>query len=179
MSRARRRVALAASVAFALGVSAWQAELHWSARNPPPPATLAVGETATVAGTTFRLDSLEVAPRLPAADPEQQWVEAPDGAVIVQVVLTTEIVDDGVDPETHYCFATAVDDDGRIWRTDGIGYEVAGPEALTCSGTIEDPIRRGEELSVGFVFLVPAAVADEIAVDLDLSTYDTVLRLIR
>jgi hypothetical protein len=179
VSRARGRVALAASVAFALGVAAWQAELHWSARNPPPPATLEIGETATVAGTTFRLDSLEVAPRLPAADPEQQWVEAPEGAVLVQAVLTTEIVDDGVDPETHYCFATAVDDDGRIWRTDDLGYQVAGPEALTCSGTSEEPIRPGEELTVGFVFLVPGAVAEEIAVDLDLSTYDTVLRLTR
>lgn len=178
MTAVRRfRLALAAAVVFALAVAGWQADLHWSARNPAPDATIGIGETAEVHGSTFRLDSIDATPQLAALDEEQDPVEAPAGALLVQVVITTEIVGSDVDPDTHYCEATAYDDAGRSWRADAVGYTVAGPVAHSCHGTSEEPIIPGEPLAVGFVFVMPADAVEGLYVDLSLGYDGGMVRL--
>ncbi len=177
MSRARLLATLAAIV-VALGVATWQAALHWTAQNPAPAAELAVGESVRVGGTTLTLDTFDVATRLPSNEEGEEWVEAPPGAVLVQVTYTS-VIDDDVDPQTHYCFPTAVDGEGREWRTDStIGYRVQAP-GFSCGGTTDEPIVPGVPLAAGAVFLVPADVADTLVVDLELSAYDELVRLTR
>ncbi|GAB2622977.1 hypothetical protein [Pseudactinotalea suaedae] len=178
MTAVRRfRLALAAAVLFALAVAGWQAALHWSARNPVPDATIGLGETAEVDGSTFRLDSIDAVPQLPAMEDDQAPVEAPPGALLVQVVITTEIVGSDVDPASHYCDATAYDEAGRSWRPDSLGYTVAGPAAHSCHGTSEEPIRPGEPLAVGFVFVMPADAVEDLYVDLQLGYEGGMVRL--
>ncbi|WP_156253612.1 hypothetical protein [Pseudactinotalea terrae] len=172
----RSRAVLAAALAFALAVAGWQAYLHWTARNPVPDAVIGLGETVEIDGASYRFDSLTAAPRLPSTIEGQEWVEAPAGATLVQVVVTTEILSDEVDPETHYCEATAYDAAGRRWRSDLLS-DVAGPEAYSCRGTSEDPIRPGEPLPVGFVFVVPADAVDTLYVDLSLGYEGGMVRL--
>jgi hypothetical protein len=178
MSRSRL-LATVAAVVFALGAATWQAAMHWTAQNPTPDAELAVGESVRVGGTTLTLDTFDVATRLPSNEDGEEWVEAPPGAVLVQVTYTSVIDDDDVDPETHYCYPTAVDGEGHKWRTDStIGYRVQAP-GYSCAGTVDDPIEPGVPLTAGAVFLVPADVADTLVVDLDLYAYDERVRLTR
>lgn len=181
MSRALRSgLALLAAVTFALGVAGWQAKLHWDTRNPEPDAVIHLGETVQLDGASFRLDTFVAAPRLPSNVPEEEWVVAPDGALLVHVTITTEITDDDVDPTQHYCFATAVDAAQREWQTDtSVGYKVDGPAATSCTGVFDEPIQPHEPLAVGFVFLVPADAVDTLVVDLSLGYRDPTLRLSR
>ena len=178
MSTATRPLlALIAAVTFAVAVAGWQAALHWDARNPAPVAVIGPGETAQLDGVSFRLDAFLAAPLLPAGEPESEPVAAPDGAMLVQVVLTTEITSD-VDPDTLSCEVTAVDPAEREWRPDStLAYAVEGPDALSCRGTSDDPIRPDQPLAVGYVFLVPQDAVDGLVVDIDLGHDGDVLRL--
>lgn len=172
----RSLVGLLAAVAFALGVAAWQGSLHWSARNPRPDVVLGVGESVEIDGASYRLDAFDVAPRLPAvADAEEEWVEALDGAMLVRILLTTEI--DGP-REPRYCDPTAYDAAGRRWDNELL-IDVAGTEVYSCDGPSDDPIRPGEPLTVGYVFQVPADAVDTLYVDLSLGYKAGLVRLTR
>lgn len=173
MTTAGRRLAPFVAVAFAIAVAGWQAGLHWASRNPTPVATLGIGESTQVGGSTYTFEGFETATSMPASVPEDGPVAAPDGAVLILLTFTTEIVDDGVDPETHFCEPTLVDEQGRQWRPDStLGFSVERPAAFSCTGTAEDPIRIGEPLEVGYVFLVPASVVDDLTLELDLGVDD-------
>lgn len=175
--RLRRLLPVAVALVFALAVAGWQADLHWSSRHPTPVATIGPGQTARVGDATYTLDGVVVREELPSNLPETDAVVAPDGAALVQLLLTTEIGDD-VDPESHVCDVTAVDADGREWKRDpDLGYGVAGPEAITCGGPSDDRIRPHEPLQVGFVFLVPADAVDTLVFDLALGYEGSTIRL--
>jgi hypothetical protein len=174
----RRGAPVAIALAFALVVAGWQAELHWSSRNPTPVATIGPGDTARVGDATYRFDEVVIGEELPSSLPETDVAVAPDGAVLVQLLLTTEIGED-TDPEAHLCSPVAVDGTGREWQRDSdLGYGVAGPEAITCRGPSDDPIRPHEPIQVGFVFLLPADAVDTLAFDVGLAYGQGTLRLV-
>ncbi len=165
-----------ASLAFAAGVGTWQADAILHFRRPAVDQSLALGERVVIEGvgygfTGFRSGAeLPLDPALRHGADDEDVVAALPGAELVQVLLTVEIEDPGRDPQSIYCDPTLVDPAGRTWRTDSdVGYRVAGPEAITCTG---DPERRpevGVPYEVGVVFEVPADAVPGIRVRVRLS----------
>lgn len=160
-----------ASVVLALGISGWQARYIRQFRDPAPTVESRVGQPVSVAGTSFKLDAFTVAEQLPGREPTADPVVALPGAVLVQTLLTVEVLDPHRDLSTLYCEFVLVDDRGRRWRrSTEVEYDVAGPEALTCSGTTDRPVRLGRPFQLGVVFMVPAEAADQLRLRMRLPT---------
>lgn len=169
----RRPVIFGVALAFALGVAGWQSWLLSRTDDPGPAAEIRVGEAITVQGSRYRVDRFDVTTRLPHSEPEEPAIRAPEGTRMVMIILTTEIVDPSIDPETHYCFGELTDDRGRRWTTEyDVTSAVERPEAVGCSGTSEEDIRPHQPLKVGFSYLIPATVADEVRWELRLPPKD-------
>lgn len=162
------RTVFCCCLAFAVAVAGWQGWIHYADRNPQPDQTAQVGTTLIFEGVTYRVDEMDVRTEFPAQEPDQPVVRAPDGAVIVLVLVTIEIVDDGVDPETNYCDATLVGADGRTWPTESDSTSmIRRPEASSCTGSYDKSIKRHQPMQAGFSYLIPADVADEVTFWLD------------
>lgn len=167
------RTVFSCCLAFAVMVAAWQGWIHYSGRTPQPDRTVKMGTTVTSEGVTYRLDTMDIRTQFPAQEPDQPVVKAPDGAVIILVLVTVEIIDDGVDPETNYCDATLVAGDGRIWRTEGdITISMRRPDAYSCTGSYDETIKRHQPLQAGFSYVLPAADADDVTLWLDVGPGD-------
>ena len=165
------RTVFTCCLAFAVVVAMWQGWIHYADRLPQPDQTVRLGSTVTSDGATYRLDRLDIRTEFPAQEPDQPVVRAPDGAVIILALITTEIIDDGVDPETHFCEATLVGPDGRNWPTESdISLMMKRPDASSCTGSSEKKIKRHQPLQVGFSFVVPEDVADEVTLWLDVDS---------
>ena len=166
-----------AAVLFAGSVGLWQTEAILDFRRPTVDQHLAPGERVIVDGVGYRLSGFTHATDLPMTpsqrglDPDDDdLVSAIGGAELVLVVLNVELLDPNRDPKTLFCDVTLRDPAGRAWRTDGtVDYQVAKPEAVTCTGSLDSGPRVGVPFDVGLVYQVPAEVADQLTVRLRLS----------
>lgn len=164
------RIWCVVAVVVTLGVGFQHSQSIQRFRDPATVATVAIGQPQLVDGATYELASFTHAPALPGRpgpgdDSPDPLVDAMTGAELVQVVLTVERIELARDPATMFCTVTVADDAGRSWTADlSVGYEVAGPEAVTCTGGLDEPARVGEPFDVAFVFQVPADAADRLVV---------------
>ena len=165
----RRPIAAGIALLCALSASAWQGWIHWASRDPSPDLTVPATQQVQVRGATYRIEDFRAGPELPAAYGDDPTVHAPAGAVLVLVIITTEIVDDQGHADENYCEATLVDQEGRTWRTGSdLTTAVRQPEAYSCTGTSEQPIRPHQPLRMGFSFAIPADALDEVDVRLSI-----------
>jgi hypothetical protein len=164
-----------AAVLFAAAVGTWQAQAILRFRQPTVDHSLVGRERVVVEGVAYRLTGFHHGADLPLRSDmrdirDSDVVSALAGAELVQVVLTVEIEDAARRPDSVFCDLTLEDHAGRSWRSDGtVGYEVAGPEASSCTGAYEKPPKAGVPFEVGTVFQVPADVVDDVTVRVRLS----------
>ena len=164
-----------AAVVFAAGVGTWQAQAILRFRQPTVDYTLGDQERVVVEGVAYQLTGFHHGADLPIRPDlrdlrDSDVVRAMAGAELVQVVLTVEIEDAARPPDSVFCDVTLEDSSGRSWRSDGTaGYEVAGPEASSCTGGYEKTPTVGVPFQVGAVFQVPVDAVDDVTVRVRLS----------
>jgi hypothetical protein len=165
-----------AAVLFATGVGLGQTRAVLEFRRPDVTESLTLGERTVVDGVAYRLTRFTAAPQLPLRPDlrsirDRAEVSALPGAELVQVILTVERVDPGRNPDTLFCDLSLQDSAGRRWSADGtVGYEVAGPAAITCGGADpEKPPAVGVPFEMGQVFQLPADAVDDVTVRVQLS----------
>lgn len=164
------------ALSLALALCAYQAQAIARFRDPVPDLSARVGETVTVDGITYRLDSFVVAQQLPAKqDPSDTEASPPvrpmAGAALVGTTLTVTVLEPARDLTTVYCDFTLVDGRGRSWVRDyDAEYAAAGPEARVCSGTEENPLRLQRPMPIGIVFMIPQDAAAQIRFRIRLGT---------
>ena len=163
------------AIAIALATAGWQAWIYWSPRNPKPDVITPVGNQVGAHGATFRIDDVRVGREFPSAQGDAT-VTAPKRAVIVLVIMTTEIVDESLPGKDNLCETTLIDPAGRSWRTESdISFDLKRPEAVSCTGTLDRRIRPHRPLRVGFSFVIPADAADDFDIRLALPRDDAYL----
>ena len=168
--RTRWVVAAAVLMVLALGICTVQAAAILRFRNPRPDVVAGVGEPVTVDGVSYRLDTFTVAPQLAAKEPGAEPIRAMADAILVQSVLTVRVEDPSRDLTAIYCTRRLVTPDGRSWSDFDDAYKVAGPERVTCSTSDDQPVTVGRPYQVGSVYQIPASVADQVSLRVELGS---------
>lgn len=150
------------ALVLAMTAAVTQGVVYQGEAGPGNAQSARIGESLSLGGTRIVVDSITVAPELPAAEAGEGPVAGPAGSVLVLVVFT-QVVDASVDRETHTCSSTLVADDQTEWPTDdGYGYRLRRPEGLVCGDTDSSPLVSGQAREIGVSYLVPARYADQL-----------------
>jgi len=151
-------LAFAAALLLALLVTGGQGYLYQARRSTGRPAVARVGQTVAVGGAQVVVRSIQEAAELPAQDAGSPPVHGPPGSLLVLVTWEQTVVDPAVDLGARYCDTALVADDGTTWDEESDAVTgVRRPAALTCSGSDDRPLVRGEPQEVGQLYLIPAA----------------------
>lgn len=162
---ARWTIAAVLATVLALGICTVQAAAILRFREPAPLVTAAVGQPVTSDGVTYRVDAFTVASQLPANDSTKP-VRAMARAKLIQTIVTVRVDDPARDLTTIDCTMTLAAADGRNWQPSDDGYDVLGPDRVTCSSSEEHPVKVGRPFQVGAVFEIPASATDAVTLQL-------------
>ncbi|MFX4271190.1 hypothetical protein ACQBAR_11325 [Propionibacteriaceae bacterium Y1685] len=160
--------AAVASLLLALLVTSGVGYGIWRKQEPPRPVTVGVGERAEVDGVGYTVTRFDQTDTVPPADPEEEMITAPEGAVFVLVMITIE-PGPGVDVSENYCDLTVSNGKGTTWRPDHeLTYDADLPTNMGCTPP-DDAVPGAPFESVG-TFVIPRTMAEELIFEITWST---------